>query len=175
MKITYYVAMSTDNFIARDDGDVSWLDEQGIDMNETGYDEFIASVDALVMGRATYDFVYQYGSWPYGDLKTWVCTSSELNVLEGAQINVARDIETVMREAKERDCKHMWLVGGGALASAFYEQCLLTDLDISVMPCVLDAGIPLFARQTLSDLPMARKEVLKNTGFERWKIELLHE
>ena len=55
MKITYYVATSQDGFIAREDGDVSWLDDVNIDVNETGIIEFFASIDGLVMGRKTYD------------------------------------------------------------------------------------------------------------------------
>jgi dihydrofolate reductase len=50
MKITYYVASSLDGYIAKEDGDVSWLDELAISLEETGYDEFYSTVDALVMG-----------------------------------------------------------------------------------------------------------------------------
>jgi dihydrofolate reductase len=64
MKITYYVATSQDGFIARDDGDVSWLDDMNIDVKETGLGDFFASIDGLVMGRKTYDFVVDYGMWP---------------------------------------------------------------------------------------------------------------
>ena len=71
MKITYYCAMSSDGYIARDDGDVSWLDEANIDESPSSYDEFFARVDGLAMGRGTYDFIFNYGSWPYGDVCTW--------------------------------------------------------------------------------------------------------
>ena len=49
MKITYYVASSLDGYIAKEDGDVSWLDELNISMEDVGYDEFYSTVDALVM------------------------------------------------------------------------------------------------------------------------------
>jgi len=63
--------MSSDGYIARDDGDVSWLDEANIDESPSSYDEFFARVDGLAMGRGTYDFIFNYGSWPYGDVCTW--------------------------------------------------------------------------------------------------------
>ena len=57
MKITYYVATSLDGFIAKEDGDVSWLDDMNIDVKHTGLEDFFAGIDGLVMGRNTYDFV----------------------------------------------------------------------------------------------------------------------
>ena len=115
MKITYYVATSLDGFIAREDGDVSWLDDMNIDMTDTGYDDFFASIDGLVMGRNTYDFVFNYGSWPYEDKPTWVCTSSELESLEGANLKIAKTADDVVKEAELKGFKHLWLVGGGKL------------------------------------------------------------
>ncbi len=50
MKTTYYVASSLDGYIAKEDGDVSWLEELVISMDDTGYEEFYSTVDALVMG-----------------------------------------------------------------------------------------------------------------------------
>lgn len=80
MKITYYVASSLDGYIAKEDGDVSWLDDLGISLEESGYEEFYSTVDALVMGRNTYDVVSAFGSWPYGDSPTWACTTNAVNV-----------------------------------------------------------------------------------------------
>ncbi|MEM7314980.1 MAG: dihydrofolate reductase, partial [Planctomycetota bacterium] len=61
MKITYSVATSRDGYIARKDGDVSWLEEQNIAPEDTGLAEFFSAVDGLIMGRKTYDFVFNYG------------------------------------------------------------------------------------------------------------------
>lgn len=94
MKITYSAAASLDGFIAREDGDVSWLDEMDIGTNDTGLEEFFGTIDGLVMGRKTYDFVFNYGSWPYEDKPTWVCTHSDLEPLEGANLIIADAIST---------------------------------------------------------------------------------
>ncbi|MGR3280180.1 dihydrofolate reductase family protein, partial [Acaryochloris marina NIES-2412] len=113
---------------------VSWLDELGISMEETGYDDFFAKVDALVMGRKTYQFVYDFGSWPYGDKPTWVCTRSNIDVIDGCNLQNASDPNDVEREAKDLGIKHLWLVGGGVLAGAFVDNRLLAHLSISQMP-----------------------------------------
>ena len=172
MKITYYAATSLDGFIAREDGDVSWLDDLNIDMADTGYDDFFASIDGLAMGRNTYDFVFNYGSWPYGDKPTWVCTSSELETLEGANLKIVKTADDVVKEARSKGLKHLWLVGGGKLASSFLEKGLLTHLSISEMPVKLESGIPLFANHKLENLSAKKTEIFPKKGFKRVEIAL---
>ena len=68
MKVTYYVASSLDGYIAKEDGDVSWLEDLNISMEDAGYDKFYSTVDALVMGRKTYELVVSFGQWPSTNL-----------------------------------------------------------------------------------------------------------
>ena len=144
MKITYYAASSLDGYIAKEDGDVSWLDDLGISPDDTGYEEFYSTVDALVMGRNTFDWIQNYGSWPYGDKPTWVCTTKSINSMEGCNLQNGTTPTDAYKEAQEQGIKHLWLVGGGKLASSFLEENLLTHLSISQMPIILGKGIKLF-------------------------------
>jgi len=172
MKITYYVATSLDGFIAKEDGDVSWLNDLNIDMADTGYDDFFASIDGLVMGRKTYDFVFNYGSWPYGDKPTWICTSGELEVLEGANLKPVKSADDAIKDAKLKGLKHLWLVGGGKLASSFLEKGLLTNLSISEMPVTLELGIPLFSGHKLENLSAKKTEIFQKKGFRQLEVVL---
>ncbi len=172
MKITYYVATSLDGFIAREDGDVSWLDDMDIDMTDTGYDDFFASIDGLVMGRSTYDFIFDYGSWIYEDKPSWVCTSRDLETLEGANLRIVETVDDVVKETELQGIKHLWLVGGGKLASSFFEKGLLTHLSISEMPINLESGIPLFANHKLENLSAEKTEIFQKKGFKQIEIVL---
>ena len=60
LEITYYAASSLDGYIAKEDSDVSWLDDLGISLDDTGYQEFFSTVDALVMGHNTYYLQVEY-------------------------------------------------------------------------------------------------------------------
>ncbi|MCU7845663.1 MAG: dihydrofolate reductase family protein [Candidatus Thiodiazotropha sp. (ex Monitilora ramsayi)] len=144
MKITYYVASSLDGFIAKEGGDVSWLDELGVSMSDTGYEGFYSTVDALVMGRKTYEFVVNYGQWPYGDKPVWVCSSRKILPMEGCNLQEGSTPEDVYKTATEMNIKHLWCVGGGELASSFMEAKLLTNIYLSLMPVLLGSGIKLF-------------------------------
>ena len=144
MKVTYYVAASIDGFIAKEDGDVSWLEELGIAMEETGYDEFFSTVDALVMGRKTYEMIVSFGEWPYGDKPVWICTSGNIIPMEGSNIQAGQTPDEVYKASSELEVKHLWLVGGGSLASSFLQKKLLTNVSLSLMPIIIGNGIKLF-------------------------------
>jgi dihydrofolate reductase len=172
MKVTYYVAASIDGFIARENGDVSWLDDMNIDMADTGYDDFFASVDGIAMGRNTYDFVFNYGSWPYGDKPTWVCTNRGLEKIEGANLKIAKTSDDIVKEAELMGLSHLWLVGGGKLASSFLEKGFLTHLIITEMPIKLEKGVPLFSDLKLSDILAKKTETVQKIGFKQLEVTL---
>jgi len=148
MKVTYYVASSLDGYIAKEDGDVSWLEDLNISMEDAGYDKFYSTVDALVMGRKTYEMVVSFGQWPYGDKPVWVCSSNKISPIEGSNLQAGSTPEEASKAANEMNIKHLWLVGGGSLASSFLEYNLLTNISLSLMPIILGSGIKLFG-----DLP----------------------
>ncbi len=169
MKVTYFAATSLDGYIAREDGDVSWLDQLDIDPSDSSYEEFFRSVDGLIMGRKTYDFVFDYGSWPYEAKPTWVCTAQPLQPLEGANLQPARQIDEAMAEATSLGLQHLWLVGGGRLASAFLNRGWLTHLSISVMPVALQRGIPLFSDHQLDNILFKEKTITNKRGFQQFE------
>ena len=164
--------MSSDGFIATDDGDVSWLDEMDIDESASNYDEFFSSVDGLAMGRSTYDFIFNYGSWPYGGVLTWVFTSKTLASLKDANLRVTQTVDVFIQEAKAKRMKHIWLVGGGKLASAFLERGILTNLSITKFPIDLNVGIPLFSDHNLENIRSAKMESIQKQGYKQIEILL---
>ncbi len=172
MKITYAAAASVDGFIARENGDVSWLDAMNIDPNETGLEKFFHSIGGLVMGRKTYDFVFNYGAWPYEDKPTWVCTRSDLIPLEGANLTVVASIDDVLSQAATLGIKHLWLVGGGQLASSFLAKGLLTHLSISEMPVELGTGIPLFSNHRLEEIANEARNVIPKAQFRQIEVTI---
>ena len=72
-KIILFIASSLDGYIARENGDIDWLPETG----SSGYDDFIKSVDTVVMGKKTYDQVLTFGGYPYKDKKSYVFTRNK--------------------------------------------------------------------------------------------------
>lgn len=144
VKVVYYLASSLDGFIADEQDEVSWLDKLEIDHTNTGYESFFENVDGLIMGRRTYDFVYNYGQWPYGKKPTWVCTTRKLSALEGCNLQSASTPVEAIAEATSMGIATIWVVGGGVLSRSLLELGLLTHISVSMMPVVLGNGVKLF-------------------------------
>lgn len=144
MRVTYYVACSLDGHIAQEDGSVSWLDDIGISQEESGYDDFFLTVDALMMGRKTYESISGFGCWPYGNKPVWVCSSRDITPIEGANLQKPLPPSHVVEVADNAGLTHVWVVGGGVLAASLMNDSLLTDIRVVQIPILLGSGIPLF-------------------------------
>lgn len=143
-RVTLYVATSADGYLADEDGGVEWLSrfEEGDD--QTGYDEFLAGVDCLVMGSRTYEQVRGFGDWPYGDRPTYVFTARDLPRAAEPVEFVDGEVSTLAARLR-REGAHVWLVGGADLARAFLRADEVDELRLTLVPVLLGGGLPLFA------------------------------
>lgn len=164
MTTTYYVASSLDGFIADEHDGLEWLLGQDVDEHgPSGYAAFIEGIGALVMGSTTYEWILRHeaqagGTWPYS-VPSWVMTTRDLPVMAHADVRFARGdvagVHGAMTEAAGG--RDLWVVGGGALASAFAAAGLLDEVVVSVAPVTLGAGRPLLpGRHDLELLEVAR-------------------
>ncbi|MCP4766382.1 MAG: dihydrofolate reductase [Gammaproteobacteria bacterium] len=143
MRTTYYVASTVDGFIAEADGSVDYLSELG-EPDPNPYEKFISSVDGLLMGRSTYDQVLGFGQWPYSELACWIATNRELDQVAGNTLAIQGDPKAMVSRIEDAGTKHLWLVGGGKLATQFLRAKLIDRLIVSIIPVALGAGIHLF-------------------------------
>ncbi|MDD4121179.1 MAG: dihydrofolate reductase family protein [Clostridia bacterium] len=143
-KVILYIAMSLDGYIARINGDIDWLDGDGSEPNaDFGYDEFYNSIDTVIMGRKTYDQVLTFGKYPYKGTRGYVFTSEKRNRNEDVIFTDenAGPLITKLRKEKGKD---IWLIGGAEIIDTFIKKGLIDEYFITVIPCILGEGIPLF-------------------------------
>lgn len=143
MRGSVFVGTSLDGFIARSDGALDFLPPD--DCEPHGFEEFLASVDALVMGRKTYDTVLEFGAWSYGEKPVFVLSSREIGVpLAGAVVErisgSPNDIATALAARGLVDI----YVDGGATIQQFLRAGLIQRLIITRVPVLIGSGIPLF-------------------------------
>jgi dihydrofolate reductase len=152
VKASVFVGASVDGFIARPDGGLDWLPHGGGE--EHGYEAFMASVDALVIGSHTYETVLAFDTWPYGEKPVFVLTTRPLRqpppgaivqALSGAPADIVTRLAGL-------GVQHAY-VDGGLTIQGFLKAGLIQRLIITRVPVLIGVGIPLFGA-TNGDVPL---------------------
>ena len=163
MKTTVYVATSLDGFIARENGDLGWLHAfEGAGGEDYGYNAFMETVDAVVMGRGTYEKVRAFEDWPY-DKPVVVLTSQSTAIPPqlGTSVEVmAGTPSEVLERLSSRGMQHVY-VDGGRTIQGFLAAGLIHRLIITRIPVLIGRGIPLFG-------PLPRDIPLKHLGSRQY-------
>lgn len=144
MMISVFVGTSVDGFIARRNDDLDFLPEGGGEPH--GYDEFIASVDAIVMGRKTFEKVLTFAVWPYGDKRVVVLSSRPVDLLAaagGVVEEMAGSPAEIVSQLEASGAQHLY-IDGGITIQEFLRAGLIQRLIITRVPVLIGDGIPLF-------------------------------
>lgn len=146
MRTAVFIAASLDGFIAGIDGNIDWLlNIENPDREDYGYKEFISNIDAIVMGRGTFQKVLTFPAWPY-DKPVFVLSTS-LNQASGNMRKKAVVLSLTPRETiaylAERGYSSIYIDGGKTIQS-FLEEDLIDTLIVTKVPILLGSGIPLF-------------------------------
>ena len=144
-----FVGVSLDGFLARPNGDLDWLmGNGGGDSAEYGYDEFIAGIDAIVMGRNTFEKVVMFDKWYYGNKRVVVLSHHSLD-LAGARARggVVEQMQgapaEIVSKLASSGARRLY-VDGGLTIQEFLRAGLIRRLVISRLPVLIGEGIPLF-------------------------------
>jgi dihydrofolate reductase len=144
MVVSVFIGTSVDGFLARPNGDLDFLPPGGGEPH--GYDEFIASVDALVIGRKTFETVLAFPAWPYGDKRVVVLSSRSLDlsaVRGGVVEQMAGPPAQIISKLAASGVHHLY-VDGGITIQRFLREGLIQRLIITRVPVLIGDGIPLF-------------------------------
>jgi dihydrofolate reductase len=153
--------MSVDGFIARLDGDLSFLDGGG-DANgggapddgeggDFGFREFVSGIDALVMGRSTYEFIAPFDEWPYGGKPVHVL-SSTLPTGADPRISVHASLDDVVAAIRTAGYRRVY-VDGGRTVHTFLRAGLIADLTLARVPVLIGTGHTPFG-ELAADIPL---------------------
>ena len=144
MTVSVFVGTSLDGFIARQNGDLDWLPAGGGEAH--GYNEFIAGVDAIVIGRKTFETVLTFGEWPYGEKRVVVLSSHpvDFSVVHGGVVEqMAGPPDEVVSRLAASGAHHLY-VDWGITIQRFLRAGLIQRLIITRVPVLIGSGIPLF-------------------------------
>ena len=174
--LTLHMVMSLDGFIAKKDNSIGWFDttdhyEQGVVLSAEEMANTLKQIDCYVMGARTYTFAMElaksYG-WPYGDTPTVVISQQNLPVDRPNVALYAGDLTQLVQEKLKPAYKQVWLVGGPTLAKSFFQQNLIDEIRLSILPILLGDGT-LFFDYLGQEQPLHLKNV---TPYQNGIVEL---
>jgi dihydrofolate reductase len=144
MTASVFIGTSVDGFIARPNDDLDFLPEGGGEPH--GYNEFIASVDAIVIGRKTFEKVLSFEAWPYGSKRVVILSSRPLDLSAaagGVVEQMAGAPAEIVSELAARGIHHLY-IDGGITIQRFLRAGQIQRLIITRVPVLIGEGIPLF-------------------------------
>ena len=142
-----FIAQSLDGYIAGKNGEIDWLEMiPNTENSDLGYPGFMEGVDALVMGRNTFELVCSFGGeWPYQ--KPLFVLSNSLETIPAAYQDKAELVKGSLREVLETIHQKGFFrlyIDGGVTIQSFLKEDLIDEVIITTLPIILGGGIPLF-------------------------------
>jgi dihydrofolate reductase len=161
-----YIAASLDGFIATTEGGIEWL--SGIpnpEQSDYGYAEFIKGIDALIVGRKTFEKVLTFDRWPY-EKPVFILSNNLTDLPEdisGMAEIVQGDIERIVNQLNHQGYRNLYVDGGETIQS-FLAADAIDELIITQIPILLGDGIPLFGKLGQSvKFRLKKTEIFNNT------------
>ena len=154
-----FIATSLDGFIARPDGGLDWLEAANAAGEDHGYAAFIAGMDAICMGRATFETALGFAPWPYDKPVLVLSRSWQPDDIPDTlrdRATLVSSVAEALAHAEARGWHHLY-VDGGATVRSFLAAGQITDMVLTRIPVLLGTGLPLFG-------PLATDVNLRHTG-----------
>jgi dihydrofolate reductase len=167
-KLILYIACSLDGYIAGPNDDLSFLDCVQIEGEDYGYSDFITTVDTIIVGRKTYDWVIKrVKEFPHEDKDVIVLTRTARD-REGNITFYNGDLKELVTKLKVTNGKNIFCDGGAEIVNEFLKEKLFDELIISVIPVILGDGIRLF----LEGIPEQGLELISVKSFDAGLAQL---
>jgi dihydrofolate reductase len=173
-KLVLGLAVSLDGFIEGPNGEYDWCFTD----QDYGLNEFFSRVDAVFIGRKSYEMAQQYAAGNSGEIvpgmprMTEYVFSDTLKSVKDGAVLISGDSMTEARRIKAQPGKDIWLFGGASLTDALLKEGLVDELWMSVHPILLGNGKPLFRPQNNRILLTLLDSKSYNTGLVSLRYKL---
>lgn len=141
-----FIATTIDGNIARKNGDIDWLESiDNPDNNDFGYNDFISTIDAIVMGKNTFEKVLSFEKWPYL-IPVYVLSKTLKEIPENLINNVKiinGNLKDIVDNLHNQGYKNIYIDGGMTIQS-FLKENLIDEMIITIIPILIGKGIKLF-------------------------------
>lgn len=167
-KLCLFIAMSLDGYIAKPDGDISFLDEMNQEGEDYGYTTYIETIDTVILGRKTYDKILSMGNESfYGERKVYVVTRNP-RPDSGKTTFYSGDLTDLVQSLKNQSGKNIYCDGGAEIIDQLIQKNLIDEMTVSIIPVLLGEGIRLFG----DNFPEQKLKLAGCKTFEKGLVQL---
>lgn len=167
-KVILFIAMSLDGYIAKLDGDISFLSMVEKEGEDYGYAKFIETVDTVILGRKTYDKILSMGlDISYGSRNVFVLTHTPHPITDKITF-YSGSLPEFISSLKTKDGKHIYCDGGAETIHQLLQEDLIDEITVSVIPILLGNGIRLFSR----NFQEQKLQLVTSKSFEKGLVQL---
>lgn len=167
-KLILFIAASLDGFIAKPNDDLSFLNLVQKEGEDHGYFAFVKTVDTVIMGRKTFDWVFrEINAVPHPDKETYIITGTPRPSIGNTQFFTG-DVAQLVRELKQKNGAVIYCDGGARLANTLLREDLIDECILSVIPVLLGDGVRLFE----TGIPERRLHLLSARSFDTGLVQL---
>ncbi|MEN7551651.1 dihydrofolate reductase family protein [Rapidithrix thailandica] len=167
-KTTLYIAMSLDGYIAQPNDDLRFLSIVQKEGEDYGYAKFNSTVDTVIMGRKTYDWVMKNATeFPHTDKQAFIITRTPKAAIGNTSF-YSGSLKTLVLKLKQEKGKTIFIDGGAEVANSLMKEQLIDELIISIIPVCIGEGIRLFK----DGRPWTHLQLLESRTFESGLVQL---
>lgn len=167
-KIILYIATSLDGYIAKPNDDLSFLSIVQQDGEDYGYADFVKSVDTVILGRKTYDWIMtQVPEFPHADKNSYIITRTARQSIGKTSFYTGNLKELILR-LKSAQGKNIFIDGGAEIVNELLKENLIDEFIISIVPILVGNGTKLFK----DGRPQQNLELVSTKQFEKGLTQL---
>lgn len=167
-KVILFIAASLDGFIAKADGDISFLSAVEQPGEDYGYANFLESVDTVILGRKTYDKIRSmFGGLAYGERNVFVLTRSPQPANDKVTF-YSGSLVDLLSNLKSTNGRNIFCDGGAETVRRFLQEDLFDEIVVSIIPVLLGDGIRLFSE----GFPEKKLQFVDAKSFEKGLVQL---
>jgi dihydrofolate reductase len=167
-KVILYISMSLDGYIASKDDSLDFLSMVEQEGEDYGYNDFVKSVDTVIIGNKTYEKVISMGyEYPHVDKEVYIITRTERPSM-GNFMYYHGDLPQLVKRLKSKTGKDIYCDGGAEIANALMKNDLIDEYIISIIPTLLGHGIKLFK----DERPEQKLALVSTKQFDKGLVQV---